>query len=247
MTVLVVDSGNSSVKWALLEHGRLIEHARSDSLTSQSLRLAWEKIRRPARVVVGNVAGQGREQCIDETVEHLWQQPAEFVHSTRSCCGVTNCYDDPARLGVDRWLAMLAARHLVEGPVIVIDCGTAITIDLVDEAGLFRGGVIMAGLGVSRAALRGETAQLDVYDQNHITAAATSTADAVSSGTALGLAGAIERIVDEQSEMLCETPSIMLCGGDAESLSPLLRFSFEIHHDLVLQGLQIYSTEAGNH
>lgn len=239
MTILLVDSGNRSIKWSILEHGELIEHGRVERAAGQSLGTAWSTIRRPGRVVVGNVAGQHGEQSIAAITQDLWQLKPEFVHSTQSCCGVTNCYADPAQLGVDRWLAMVAARRIAEGPVIVIDCGTAVTIDLVDEKGAFRGGVIMAGLGLSRTALRAGTAALDVYDKHHISAAASSTADAVTSGTLVGLAGAVERVVHEQSEIVGASPTVVLSGGDAERLLMLLDISVEMHPDLVLQGLQI--------
>ena len=243
MTILVVDSGNHSIKWAMLTHDELIEHGRVVRAAGQYLASAWSKIRRPTRVVVGNVAGQHGEQTIAAIAQKLWQLPAEFVHSSRSCCGVTNCYADPAKLGIDRLLAMGAAKRIAEGPVVVIDCGTAVTIDLVDENGVFRGGVIMAGLGLSRAALQTGTTALNVYDEQQVSALASSTADAVTSGTLMGLVGAIERVVREQSEIMDADPAVLLSGGDAERLLTLLDISVEMHPDLVLQGLRIYCKE----
>jgi len=241
MNTLLVDSGNRSIKWALLEDGELFEHGRVDRAAGQSLRDAWADITRPQRVVIGNVAGQHGEQTARAITREFWQLSAEFVHSTASCCGITNCYADPEQLGVDRWLAMIAAKHLTKGPAIVVDCGTAVTIDLVDEEGRFRGGVIMAGLGLSRAALRAGTAALDQYDLAQTTVAATSTADAVVSGTLIGLAGAIDRIVQEQSILIETVPTVFLSGGDAGKLLLQFNFNIEMLPDLVLQGLRIYS------
>lgn len=240
MSTLLVDSGNRSIKWATLDKGELVDHGRVYRSSGQSLREAWKTIRRPRRVMVGNVAGEYGEQTIRDVAQDIWQLPVEFVHSSESCCGVTNGYADPAQLGVDRWLAMIAARNLAQGPVVVIDCGTAVTIDLVDETGVFRGGVIMAGLGLSRAALRAGTAALEEYDQCQITVTASSTADAVSSGTLIGLAGAIERVLQEQSEMLEMSPTVLLSGGDAEKLLMLFNIEVEMIPGLVLQGLKVY-------
>ena len=244
MMTLLVDSGNRSIKWAVLEKGDLVEHGRVDRSSGESLSDVWKHLRQPQRVLVSNVAGQPGEEMVREISIKLWQLPVEIVSSTDECCGVTNCYVDPAKLGVDRWLAMIAAWHMTEGPVIVIDCGTAVTIDLVDENGAFRGGIIMAGLGLSRVALRAGTASLDKYDQSHLSVAAKSTAEAVTSGTLIGLAGAIERVVKDQSEMLEMKPSVLLCGGDAENLMMLLNINVEIQPDMVLQGLRV-CCEAG--
>lgn len=241
MTTLLVDCGNRSIKWAVLEKNDLVHHGRIDRSSGQSLRDAWKLLPQPRRVLLSNVAGLREINIIREISNEIWQLPVEVVSSTNACCGVTNCYEDPEKLGVDRWLAVIAAWHITDGPVIVIDCGTAVTIDLVDENGAFRGGVIMAGLGLSRAALRAGTASLDKYDLSHLTVAASSTGDAVTSGTLIGLAGAIERIVKDQSEMLEMKPRVLLCGGDAESLLMLLNINAEILPDIVLQGLRIYS------
>ena len=244
MMTLLVDSGNRSINWAVLEKGDLVEHGRVDRSSGESLSDVWKQLRQPQRVLVSNVAGQPGEEMVREISIKLWQLPVEIVSSTDECCGVTNCYVDPAKLGVDRWLAMIAAWHMTEGPVIVIDCGTAVTIDLVDENGAFRGGIIMAGLGLSRVALRACTASLDKYDQSHISVAAKSTAEAVTSGTFIGLAGAIERVVKDQSEMLEMKPRVLLCGGDAHNLLKLHNINVEIQPDMVLQGLRV-CCEAG--
>ena len=239
MKTLLVDSGNRSIKWAMLADGELSEHGRVDRAAGQSLQEAWAAVSQPQRVVAGNVAGEYGERAVREIAREYWQLDPVFISSTRACCGLTNCYSDAMQLGVDRWLAMIAAKHLVRGPVIVVDCGTAVTIDLVDEVGLFRGGVIMAGLGLSRAALRSGTAVLEEYDADQITATASSTATAVISGTLIGLAGAIERVVQDQSTMLEVTPTVFLSGGDAEKLLLLLNFNVEMRPDLVLQGLRV--------
>ena len=240
MNYLLVDSGNHSIKWAFYTSSGLTEHGRIDSWDSDSLHAAWMAIHRPDRVVVSNVAGDEGVRAIQEFTTGKWSIEPEYIESVDACCGVKNGYAEPAQLGVDRWLAMIAAIHQASGAVIVVDCGTAVTIDLVDDSGQFRGGVIMAGLGLSRSALSVGTAALASYEPDLITPAATSTADAVVSGTLVGLAGAIERVIQEQSAMLDTEPTIFLTGGDAEQLLLLLNCMVEMQPDLVLHGLKVW-------
>jgi len=238
MSALLVDSGNSSIKWAILREGRLADHARVARDGLQSLRENWWSMDKPGRIMVANVAGLEREREIRDIARKLWGLEAGFVRSVRTCCGLTNGYDDPASLGVDRWLAMIAAFHLANGPLIVIDCGTAVTIDLVDGTGVHRGGVIMAGLGLSRRALSEGTDALAVHDSAVVCAASTGTRAGIVSGTLMGLAGAIERIVREQEALLDANPAVYMCGGDARRLLPFINCRVEVIPDLVLIGLQ---------
>lgn len=246
MTTLLVDSGNRSIKWAVLDQQGLSEHGRLERAGQLSLAEAWRQLTRPDRIVVSNVAGESDSETISTIASDVWQRQPEFVISTDACCGVTNDYQDPAQLGVDRWLAMIAAYDLASRAVIVVDCGTAVTIDLVDASGTFRGGVIMAGLGLSRMALRSGTAALTTYQPDRVTPIATTTGDAVISGTLIGLAGAIERIIAEQSGLLGTTPLIYLSGGDAEQLLLSLNVNVEMRPDLVLHGLRVW-VESASH
>jgi len=130
---------------------------------------------------------------------------------------------------------MLAAYRMTQDPVIVVDCGTAVTIDLVNARGLFVGGVIMPGLNTAFQSLRADTDAVEEISDTGTVASATalSTEEAVQAGVLLGLAGGIERVVREQSSE----------GGDAEKLVPYLTMPVVLQPDLILQGLSVFASQ----
>jgi type III pantothenate kinase len=208
------------------------------------LSAVWKDYETPKRVIIANVASQGTGRELEALVSGLWQCKAEFVVSEASCCGLTNGYRNPVQLGVDRWFSMIAAYHLANMATIVIDCGTAVTVDLVKDDGLFAGGVIMPGLNAALNSLQSATAvefDPDSFSDG-ICVTAQSTDMAVMSGVLLGLAGAIESMITEQSSLLGKTPALYITGGDAGRIIPYLQSTPDHQPDLVLQGLQIFAT-----
>lgn len=242
---LLVDSGNSFIKWAQGAGEALTLVNRCHSKAVASLQEMWNSYDVPDRVIIANVAGGHRASEIINAASSLWNVDAEFAVSSRECCGLMNCYNNPGQLGVDRWMAMVAAFRLTSDPVIVVDCGTAVTIDLVNKAGVFVGGVIMPGLNTAYQSLRaGTDAVEDINAINKvINPAARSTADGVAIGVLLGLVGGIERVVSELSSQVGKTPSVIITGGDAEKLLPNLTMPAILQPDLVLEGLRIFSSE----
>ena len=240
---LLIDSGNSFIKWAMTDDSSLVKSHRCASSSVTELSAAWEDYETPQRVIIANVAGQQTGRAIETIVAKLWGRKAEFVTSAASCCGLTNGYRDPAQLGVDRWLSIIAAYHLANAAAIVVDCGTAVTIDLVKDDGLFAGGVILPGLNTALNSLQSATAV--EFDANSfsdgISVTAQSTDMAVKSGVLLGLAGAIESMITQQSSLLGKTPALYITGGEAGRLIPYLQLTLDHQPDLVLQGLQIFS------
>lgn len=234
---LLVDSGNSFIKWALSDAGQMTVQQRLEWSSSPILAESWSGYRRPGRVLVANVNDDQAVQKITEASLACWQLEPEFLASSRHFHGLVNSYRQPAQLGVDRLLAMLAAMRRARSAVIVIDCGTAVTVDLVDADGAFVGGVIMPGLHTARRALRRATAAIDQVVDNDYTATALSTEQGVASGTLLGLAGAIERVVSEQAALCDSPPVVFLTGGDADDILMQLNFDVELRPHLVLEGL----------
>ena len=242
---LLIDSGNTFIKWAQQndEVLTLVNRCRSNSLAR--LHDIWKCFDAPDRVVIANVAGESVARDITSIVRELWKIEAEFVASSLNCCGLTNSYYNPRQLGVDRWMAMAAAFQSISGPVIIVDCGTAVTIDLVNEEGLFAGGVIMPGLNTAYQSLRTGTEAVDEINsiEKDISPVAQSTEDGVAIGVLLGLVGGVERVIHEQSSQLDKTPAVFITGGDAEKLLPYLTIPAIIQPDLVLEGLRIFSYE----
>ena len=238
---LLIDSGNSFIKWAQQTGEVFAQAGRCHSNAVASLHESWKHFDIPARVIISNVAGDSVANEISKTVKELWHIDAEFVISSRSCCGLTSNYHNPGQLGVDRWMAMAAAFNSTSCPVIVVDCGTAVTIDLVDEKGVFIGGVIMPGLNTAYQSLRAGTEAVEEINNinKHVSAVAQSTEDGVAIGVLLGLVGGIERIIREQSSQIHQAASVFMTGGDAEKLLPHMTTPVNLQPDLVLHGLRI--------
>lgn len=238
---LLVDMGNTRVKWALAEKidDVWMESAVYEAELPVLLDQHWAALARPARVVVASVAGTERLQQLKSWVAARWAVPVSVLQAQRQQLGVKNSYAQPETLGSDRWAALIAARHLHPSAACIVDCGTAVTIDVLSARGEFLGGVILAGLGLMRESLRAGTAGIRAIDGTVVNCLARSTAEGVAAGTLFGLAGAIDRILDENQTVLGGDFRILLTGGDAHVLKPYLRYPLIYMPDLVLRGLAL--------
>ena len=234
---LVLDLGNSRCKWALAADGI----AQSGALVygedfARTLDNGFSALPRPEHVAAVSVAASGHLQTAAQWVRNHWGLELQRIVSRAMQLGVTNTYKEPASLGADRWAALVAARARLPGAACVVDGGTALTIDALDRDGVYRGGVILPGLALMRDALLLTEGVRDVLgDAGSVLA--QSTADGVATGALFGLAGAIDRILDEQAALLGDTPKILLTGGDALPLRALLRHDTQYVPDLVLEGV----------
>lgn len=234
---LVFDFGNSRCKWARLET-RLQPSAelRYDKFAEQ-LESSLGSLNAPARAVAVCVGGTAPQQLLADWLQNRWGLGLERVRVRPAQLGVTNSYQPPERLGADRWAALIGARARTTAAVCVVDCGTAVTVDALDAAGVFRGGVILPGLALQRAALTQGTQGIRETEGGAQHCLAHTTADAVAAGTLYGLAGAIDRIVDEQAQAIGMAPQVFITGGDGALLQPLLRHASTPVPDLVLEGV----------
>ncbi|HEX8961561.1 MAG TPA: type III pantothenate kinase [Rhodocyclaceae bacterium] len=229
MTLLCIDCGNTRLKWALREPGRWLA---VDALpTGEAPRLGDALPDVPARIAACNVAGAAAEKEIQALAARL-RIPLLWVRAEPSRCGVTNRYDNPAQLGADRWAALIGARGLHAGPCVVVNAGTATTIDVLDETGVFQGGLILPGLALMRDALARNTAGLP-RAQGEFRELPRNTDDAIASGCLNATAGAVERMFRRlPADALC-----LLSGGAADALAPLLPLPHRSVPNLVLEGL----------
>jgi type III pantothenate kinase len=239
---LVLDLGNSRCKWALansgqeaagLAQGGALAYGEDFALTLDD---SFSTLPRPEHVVAVCVAATGHLQTLAQWVQSRWGLEVQAIITRAAQLGVTNSYKNPTSLGADRWAALIAARARLPGAACVVDCGTALTIDALDQNGVYRGGVILPGLALMRAALLRTQGVRDVVGSAGSTLA-QSTADGVAAGILFGLAGAIDRILDEQAALLGATPQVLITGGDAQSLHTLLRHDVQHAPDLVLEGV----------
>jgi type III pantothenate kinase len=235
---LVLDLGNSRCKWALstagLKPGGALAYGEDFARTLDN---SFSGLARPQRVAAVSVAAAGHMETLAQWVQRRWGLELQRIAARAAQLGVTNAYREPTRLGADRWAALVAARARLSGAVCVVDCGTAVTVDALDPNGVYRGGVILPGLALMREALL-----LHTHGVRDVVGAAGSplaqtTADGVAAGTLFGLAGAIDRILDEQAATLGAAPQVLITGGDAQPLLALLRHVAQYLPDLVLEGV----------
>jgi len=247
MRTLLVDIGNSRVKWAVLEDGRLGEQqaAPHEAWMPDDWRRRLFGRRGIDRVVAATVAGAGGAEALRAAALEETGSEASFVATTREAAGVRNGYRDPNLLGVDRWLAVVAAHRLVPGACCVVDVGTAATIDAVAADGQHLGGFIVPGPDLMMRSLWRSTSELAAKTASSGAGAASlfadNTRDAIERGCRLAVAALIERSLEELAQALPSLPVLLLTGGAADQVSPYLRRPGRLVPDLVLQGLSVVS------
>ncbi|HKE42970.1 MAG TPA: type III pantothenate kinase [Steroidobacteraceae bacterium] len=256
--ILLLDIGNTRVKWAQLLEGALTPQQsllHRDVPVEEWTRQLFRERFRPQRLLVANVAGAAMETTIRGEAQRLWQLTPEFAVSQAYACEVTNAYPQPTSLGVDRWLTLIAAHHLAPGWACIIDAGTALTIDGLDAAGLHLGGLIIPGSRMMMDALLDGTGDIARKAREYSSVAsgniaekgvfANDTARAVASGAFYALAAAADRaVVDLARRAGGDAPRVYLTGGDAEQLKRAMTSAAEIVPDLVLRGLAVTAGHA---
>jgi type III pantothenate kinase len=207
---------------------------------------AWAILTPPTRVYGCVVAGEAVRRRVDEQLE-LWDLEPIWLSSPARGAGVVNCYDHPARLGADRWMALVGARQRVLAqerlrPALVVMVGTAVTVDAMDTQGNFLGGFILPGFGLMLKALEMGTAGLKV-PTGEVREFPSNTSDALMSGGAYGIAGAIERMSRHLTERCGESPELFMTGGAAVKLAPITALPFEVIDSLIFEGLLAQAAE----
>ncbi len=247
---LLIDIGNSRTKWGVAKNGRIEsgEPFATQCFKNKAATLGrcWQNVPPPAQVAVANVAGPDCATRLDAWTKRCWGLAPRFASPEAEGFGVRNAYFDPGKLGVDRWVALIGARHACPGPVCVADCGTAITVDAMDSEGVHLGGVIAPGLMMMRRSLVSGTSALPFAKEDFRGSFVRETAAAIGSGTLQAAAGLVERCYRETASKLGGDPRLLLTGGDALAIGPLLEMPFESRPDLVLEGLLIIAEWAGH-
>jgi type III pantothenate kinase len=230
-SVLAIDCGNSLMKWGLHRDGAWIKRDGVPLGAIVRLEPQWRDLGPVDRIVVSNVAGHAVGIEIDRLLARWTIEPVRVVPG-RSQCGVVNGYERPERLGADRWAALIGARALEPGPCVVVDAGTATTIDMLSADGHFTGGVILPGVGLMKRALALHAAQLPLAE-GRLVAEPKNTEDAIETGCLLAQAGAIERLYGRMgSGARC-----LISGGNAPRIASALRIEARLVDNLVLEGL----------
>jgi type III pantothenate kinase len=241
---LLVDVGNTRTKWVLEDNGRFLSevgYVLNEDIESSDL---LGKLNQVKHVLVANVAGKAMESRLLALFQHS-KVPARFVQSTSVACGVVNRYSRPNRLGVDRWLSLIAAYDMYNANCLVVNAGTAVTIDALmvnhyENNVEFIGGVILPGIHLMLNALNTHAAQLPKA-LGKFDAFAKNTDDAMQSGCILAILGAIELQWHKLFELIKVPPKLLISGGDAMVVSAFLPADLSeycvVVDNLVLHGL----------
>jgi len=243
MNTLLVDIGNTRVKWAQLRDGRfvagkpLVHDGAVDAITA-----LLRRVKGVERVLAVSVAGRRLDQALARETRARFGITAEFVKSSRRAGGVTNGYREVWRLGADRWVGAVGAHALARGrDVLFAMAGTALTIDLVSATGRHRGGAIIPGPSTMVASLLSGTNGIRRRAQGLAASSrslfAADTASALAAGSRFAAAAFIDRAVDEAARTLGTKPLLLLSGGGATELRRHLRNRARDVPDLVLRGL----------
>ena len=234
--ILAIDAGNSRVKWGWhdgnawtsLATVSLIEFAAA----THDINPFAATHDNPERIIISNVAGDGAHQLLVNWTSIFEAEP-HWLHGEESRCGVTSAYERPGQLGPDRWAALVAARGLHDGPCLVVNCGTATTVDHLSAQGVFEGGLILPGVDLMRFVLHEHTGRLPLQEGQYRDAP-RNTVDAIESGCWNAQAGAVERAARRLGpDCLC-----LVSGGAGRSLIERIEgVNCRYVDNLVLEGL----------
>ena len=245
MKALLIDVGNTRLKWGVLDAGaiRRTGHITQEAISATGLAALTSKLPRDAETVLAsNVAGSSFATRLSGVVGMHCGCDIHFVRTAKQQCGVTNSYRQPRHMGVDRWVAMIGAWNEFEAACLIVDAGTAVTIDAIDDDGRHLGGQILPGVGLMARALTLQTSDIPAVQPRSGAAAsgmsmfASSTSRAVEQGSINAVVGAVERAAWTMEENGIE-PEIVLTGGDASRILTSLDDDAMHCPHLVLSGL----------
>lgn len=242
--ILELDLGNTYCKWRMLDADNNVTGRGIGVREEWLLGMFPESWRSVDRVRVASVLGDAVERELDDQLRRRLQSVVEWARSTADCSGVRNAYFEPGRLGVDRWLALIAAYQRSRGAVLVCDIGSALTIDLVDSGGTHRGGYIIPGPRLMADVLLKSTDRVR-FDDTEISAAidpGQNTGACVGNGIATALGGAVVLAHRRAQELLNEPVATHVTGGYRDVLAQNLAAAgfghLELNAELVLDGLR---------
>lgn len=235
-TILAIDSGNSFVKWGFYKDDHWLMKNIIDYESISCLRNEFGKLPVPDVIVISHVARRETKDEICKITSH-WNSQIIWFQSNSSHFGVQNGYLNPKQLGSDRWAALIAAWKIQHEACLVINVGTAVTIDALSDSGQFLGGIILPGTHLMLNSLHAET-QLNQMQAGVYADFPDNTSNAIQSGIIHCLIGAIERMHDLLSKKINHTvQSCVISGGGSTNLLPFIKYPINAIDNLVLEGL----------
>ncbi len=251
--ILTIDAGNTRTKWAVFNDANaIIACGVFNNANSGDNPQEWSDC---ALAVISNVAGPAMAEKLKTMLAPVAQQ--HWIGATVSGFGIKNGYEQPELLGCDRWAAMIGAKQYTEQSCLVVNAGTALTIDALlrepaSSSHIFAGGVILPGLhlmqqalsqgtyGINHALLENKAGKYADFPRN--------TEDAMYTGALMAMAGAIEQMSLRLQRQADSGIQCMIGGGDSLLLADRLRGGAVINdivviEDLVLRGLLVIGRE----
>ncbi|WP_424947798.1 type III pantothenate kinase [Candidatus Spongiihabitans sp.] len=268
---LFIDIGNRRVKWATSAQinvsvsqptddpsaldkiiSEQVINTHSSTLADQ-LSMQFKKLPAPESVWVSCVAAESIKTDIAKICQVIWKLSPICIRAEAAAGGVENCYENPASVGADRWAANIAARHVAGArALVVIDAGTAVTIDYVDSKGGFLGGLIFPGVATMIESLTSATGQIPAMTHSYSAKRTprqthylnTDTRAAVENGVMLAVTAGIDRAIDYHLATKDSELKVIITGGDAECIIGLSSHDMKHEPNLVLIGLLLLSQES---
>ncbi len=264
MTTLLLDAGNTRLKWALCGPGQRSAPAPAQLVLLHPGSLSYDWLNLPSQMVATlgsllatrgdithvllcNVAGEKLDVPLRQCLAALQVQESltltiDTVIAQADAFGVQSVYRQPEQLGADRWAALVAARHFSDASksaTCIIDCGTALTVDVLTARGHHAGGIIVPGATMMMASLYENTDAIVAGEWGQCSPLSVrSTNEAVQAGVLAALTGAVQRVLQQCQDELGEQAACVLTGGNAEKLmSSLPKARYE--PDWVLKGLAV--------
>lgn len=237
--MLLLDIGNTRLKWAWAGRDTWRAGTPLNLVPFPEAPPAEWAACRPDGVAAVSVAPAPLAQRVGHWAATLWGLEVEFVRTRAEAFGLRNGYRDPDCLGVDRWAALVGAHCSGAAPVCIVDCGTAVTVDLLGPGGRHHGGWIVPGRRLMEQALAHGTAGLGATSVSVSEAASfgQDTSACVANGTRAALAGFVSRALVEAMRICGEPVQCRVTGGDAGWLLPILPDDCRHEPELVLHGL----------
>ncbi|MEL6950117.1 MAG: type III pantothenate kinase [Pseudomonadota bacterium] len=243
MTALLVDLGNSRAKWGLWRNGAVAETGTLEHVDSGEA-AHWQFADGVEQVLACSVAGVDTNHATAAAIERATGVETVFAETSEEACGVRCGYADPSRLGIDRWMAVLAVAAETDGPALAVDAGTALTVDAVVDAREHVGGFIVPGHDLMSHALTSRTAGIRVdVEQAPERQFGQSTSAAVINGALLALCGTVQQSLTLLADRAGVGTDAIVCrfaGGDGRALAEALDRGHEYRPNLVLDGLAAY-------
>lgn len=235
--IVDIDVGNTRLKWRVWDGGSVVARG-CDSDFSANVQAQISRIGRPQRIRLACVGGEIVVSEVALAAER-WGCKIQRAQTTSAAGGVVCGYDNPEQMGVDRWLAILAAWQAFGRDCVVVDAGSAVTVDLLDSRARHLGGYIVPGLKMMRESLQVGTARVKVEGEDSgAVGPGCTTVQAVLNGCRLMVAGLVDKAVTQLSGNVGEV-KIVVTGGDGKLLLPLLSGDVEYVAELVMDGLEV--------